>query len=43
MVPGATTLRRIGASSGATPRAKASTAPPTVEIAIIPGLHLRAG
>ena len=43
MTPGDTTLIRRGASSGATPRAKPSTALPTVEIAMDPGLHLRAG
>ena len=43
IIPGETILIRFGAISAAMPRAKASTAPPTDEIAIWPGRHFLAG
>ena len=43
MMPGETILILFGAISGAIPLANASTAPPTDEIAICPGLHFLAG
>ena len=43
ITPGDTILILLGAISGAIPLAKASTAPPTDEIAIWPGLHFLAG
>ena len=43
MIPGETMLILFGSISGAIPLAKASTAPPTEEIAICPGRHFLAG
>ena len=43
MIPGETILILLGAISGAMPLANASTAPPTDEMAICPGLHFLAG
>ena len=43
MIPGETILILFGAISGAIPLANASTAPPTDEMAICPGLHFLAG